>query len=633
MCLIKRLTLILIGLLVVLAPISALAAGASVITSYHVDITVNENNTYDIDETIAQYYIARVHGMYRVIPLNPEVRIELDGSEVVERYHVIVDNIQVDHPFEAYKENGDQVIQIGDPDVYINGGQKYKISFTYDAGDDGFSEFDQFYYNIIGNTWEVPIDDISFRIVMPKEFDASKIGFNAGYEGAYGYNTDALNYTVEGNIIEGTYTQTLNPGEGLSIRIELPEGYYADMRNPQENNQMFVLVCLIITAVIAILFLRFRRKTKPVVTVEFYPPEGMTSADVGYVIDGIAEDRDVVSLLIYWADKGYLEIHEGDAKDDISFHKITDLPEQVNEYEKLMFERLFSTGNVTKLSSLQNSFYETVSATKTRIGYKFDVAGSRVFKKSSIVLQDLVCMLSALPIACMAGYVLYNMFYEAMPTIVIAVIVFFLGYFISARYIRLVNRWQSEKSTKKVGSVVLWIILTALLYGIVSLLCAGGLGILTIIPAACGICMTLMAPFFRKRTQIGLTWFGRILGLKNFINAVELKKLNMLVEEDPSYFYHILPYAYVLGLSDKWAKQFESIAVEPPSWYYGGGWNTFSTIYFTSVVMNSMGRAQASMISRPSSNGPSGGSFSGGGGFSGGGFSGGGFGGGGGGTW
>ncbi len=45
------------------------------------------------------------------------------------------------------------------------------------------------------------------------------------------------------------------------------------------------------------------------------------------------------------------------------------------------------------------------------------------------------------------------------------------------------------------------------------------------------------------------------------------EKLEMLVNENPTYFYDILPYTYVLGVSNKWIKKFESINVNPPTWY------------------------------------------------------------------
>ena len=148
---------------------------------------------------------------------------------------------------------------------------------------------------------------------------------------------------------------------------------------------------------------------------------------------------------------------------------------------------------------------------------------------------------------------------------------------------------------------------------------------MVIVPMAMTIVMMILATQMRRRTERGAQWAGRILGLKHFIETVEADKLKMLVNDDPKYFYNVLPYAYVLGVSDKWAKQFESIAVEPPSWYYGYNGSVFTTIWFASMLSNTMYYTQQTMSATKES---SGGGIGGGGGFGGGGFSGGGGGGG-----
>ena len=98
-----------------------------------------------------------------------------------------------------------------------------------------------------------------------------------------------------------------------------------------------------------------------------------------------------------------------------------------------------------------------------------------------------------------------------------------------------------------------------------------------------------------------------------------------MVMEHPTYFYDILPYTYVLGISDKWIKQFETIALQAPDWY--SSTNSFNVVAFGSFMNSTMSSARTAMTSSPSSS--SGGS----GGSSGGGSSGGGSGGGGGGSW
>ena len=115
---------------------------------------------------------------------------------------------------------------------------------------------------------------------------------------------------------------------------------------------------------------------------------------------------------------------------------------------------------------------------------------------------------------------------------------------------------------------------------------------------------------------------GKLKGFKNFLETAEKDKLEAMVMQDPSYFYNILPYTYVLGVSDKWIKKFETISLQAPSWYDSP--TGFNVVAFGSFMNNTMTSAQKSMSSSPSSS--SGGS-------SGGGSSGGGSGGGGGGSW
>ena len=146
-----------------------------------------------------------------------------------------------------------------------------------------------------------------------------------------------------------------------------------------------------------------------------------------------------------------------------------------------------------------------------------------------------------------------------------------------------------------------------------------GIGLIICVIAFC------FAFFIRQRTDEGHEIKQKINGFKIFLESAEKERLEALVEENPTYFYDILPYAYVLGVSDKWIKSFEGIAVEKPSWYYGNDFNTMTMLYFMNRTMTDISRA---MVSVPSDN-ASGGGFGGGGG----GFSGGGFGGGGGGSW
>ncbi len=143
------------------------------------------------------------------------------------------------------------------------------------------------------------------------------------------------------------------------------------------------------------------------------------------------------------------------------------------------------------------------------------------------------------------------------------------------------------------------------------------------------VALMIMMAFMDKRTKQGNEWLGQILGLKEFILTAEKDRLELLVKDDPSAFYHILPYAYVLGISDTWSDKFEDLIIEQPDWYESTmPYPSFSSIYWWHRFNRSFHAMSASASYIPQAKGGSGGGsiggISGGGGFSGGGFGGGG---------
>ena len=107
-----------------------------------------------------------------------------------------------------------------------------------------------------------------------------------------------------------------------------------------------------------------------------------------------------------------------------------------------------------------------------------------------------------------------------------------------------------------------------------------------------------------KRTTYGHDILEKMMGLKEFIETAEMDKLKTLSEENPSYFYNILPYAMVLGLDKKWAKKFEAITLEPPQWYYGSYGRGFTSMLFYSNFNRCMTKTSTSM-QMPKSSGTS----------------------------
>ena len=145
----------------------------------------------------------------------------------------------------------------------------------------------------------------------------------------------------------------------------------------------------------------------------------------------------------------------------------------------------------------------------------------------------------------------------------------------------------------------------------------------------CLLIMTFCLKYIPKRTEYGSEMYGKIKGFKRFLTTAEKEKLEEMVSSNPSYFYDILPYAYVLGITDKWIKQFENITISEPSWYSGTNFSYHTMDHFMNETMNSLNKTMGSAPASTGGESSSGGSSS----SSGGGFSGGGSGGGGGSSW
>ena len=348
---------------------------------------------------------------------------------------------------------------------------------------------------------------------------------------------------------------------------------------------------------------------------------------MGFLYKGKANSKDVVSLLIYLANKGYIKI--SDNTDESLFSKADGFKiTKLKDYDgNDANERLFLGGlfkdtavrdEVTK-DELYDKFYVTTNKILDNINAKENK--NKIFEKKAsrksiiVVILILISLLTIVVIPtleyagpsevaltlflCLFYFPFYAVgFYSKVPLLFrivwLGFTIFHSSVFFSALPIK--DAVTSEP-----------IYLIGVIVGVL-----------------CLIGMILFFKYMPKRTPYGNEILGKIRGFKNFLETAEKDKLEVMVNSNPTYFYDILPFTYVLGVSDKWIKKFETINMQAPSWY--DGHDAFSVVAFGTFIGSTMTSAQSVMASSSSSS-SSGGSSSGGG------SSGGGSGGGGGGSW
>lgn len=600
------------------------------ITKYDVEIVVDEHNKYSIKENIDTYFNVSKHGIVRRIPLYNNI-IRQDGTR--ERNRVLISNVHVNEEFASSRENNNYVLKIGSADKTLTGKHSYSISYDYDIGLDKNNKYDELYFNIIGTEWDTNISNVTFKITMPKEFDASKLGFSYGEYGES--NTDNISYDVDGNVITGSFEGTLLAGEGLNVRMVLPEGYFIRKSVGSSLLECWYYIIPILGVLISYLIWKKYGKDDQVVdVVSFYPPENMNSLDVAFAKKGSVNSNDAVSLLVYLASKGYIKIVEDKkSKSRFTIQKVKEYDGN-NKEEELFFRGLFKkVWDSISSDELNESFYLTINSILTKknsTANRKEIFNNKSSNKRYILFLFMLITSSLSTIIPALGYKLSDVIFSIIICNLIGIVALIIVAIIYD------NNCTKKGLNSALGFAFFFVLALAVAnFTIIGFEYIYYDTVYLIGFILCMVCTYLIYFFYlivTKRTEYGNKVLGEVNGFKKFLETAEKDKLESLVHDDPSYFYNILPYAYVLGVSDAWIKQFEGIAIAPPDWYESA--DTFDYYRFNRSLNRTIHSASRVMNSVPQSSGgsSSGGGFSGGG-FSGGGFSGGGSGGGGGSSW
>ncbi|MBR1802042.1 DUF2207 domain-containing protein [Candidatus Saccharibacteria bacterium] len=578
------------------------------ISDYKISMVVNENNTFDITEEITADFHVPKHGIFRTLPLYNEVK-RADGTSSKNR--VKISDVKVSGPFTKSTENGKMKLKIGDEDRTLTGENTYVIQYNYNIGKDPLEDKDELYFNLLGNDWDTNIENFSFEIKMPKEFDKEKLGFSSGAYGKVG-NDDDVFYWVSGNTIKGMHVGTLKAGESVTVRLELPEGYFVGAGiEISPIYYVFYAVPIAGALIAAYFWVKYGKDRKTFIKPEYFPPKDANSLEVGFFYKGNVGSKDVISLLIYLANKGYLTISDNDEKGLLGkkkgfvLHKVKEYDGK-NENEKLFFKGLFESGDEVTSKDLYDKFYKTT--TKIISNQNSKENKNKIFEKNgartAILFLIAIVSFVLITIPPFIDYADYEDMVMALLFPGIGLMVMLAGF-------------ASWKTTGKGVLVFLlfWGVLFAGIPAAMILLPAlliDPVYLIGFLVGFVGVVVTMVFIYLMpKRTEYGMEKYAEVKGFKDFLTSVEKDRIEQMVEEYPNYFYDILPFTYVLGISDKWIKKFESINLQAPDWYRSS--TAFNMSTFNSFMNSTMASATSSMSSSSSSSSSGGGGFSGGG--------------------
>jgi len=554
------------------------------VTDFSDTISIAADGKALVSEKITLAFVGQWHGIHRSIP------IEYPGPQGT-NYTLFVDVMSVTDEngnklkYDSSKSGNYRDLKIYIPDavdatrvVNIDYSVRNAVRF-FDNGN-GNDNYAEFYWNVTGNDWPVPIDHASAFVTLPENAAG---GLRAqAFTGAYGSKQSEATAEVKGADIVSETTSPLPMRGGLTIDIYIPQG---TLKPPSALTKFFwflgsnpiLFLPLFTLCVMFTLWYSVGRDPDPGVSVapQYEPPKGMCPAEAGTLLDDTIHPRDITSTIVDLAVRGYIKIEEKVDTflvfhhKDYLFHLLKPQEQwgtDLTPHERVMLENIFAGGPETRLSDLKNRFYTVIPIVRQDIMSSLKNKGIYTLDPESANGYSIAAGIAiALLVEAMQVMGWMNLF-SSIPLLIASVLVSAVIWFLFAR----------QMTAKTVAGA---------------------------------------------RTRIA------VLGFQEFMNRVDADRIKRM---PPDTFEKFLPYAMALGVEHHWAQAFDGIIKDPPTWYVSpNGYVGFSPLFFSSS-MHSMATDMHQVFTSAPRSSSSGSGFSSGGGFSGGGFSGGGFGGGGG---
>lgn len=563
-------------LLLVLVATPAQAQRTLTIKRFDATIVVNPDGGVDVTESITAAFTGAWNGIFRTVPVvyrtsqgfNWTLRLDLLSVTGEDGQSLEVESSRERH-YVKYK--------IRVPGA-VNATRTVTIRYRSPNALLFLEDHDELYWNVTGDEWDVPIEAATARIELP----ATATGVRAiAFNGAYGSTARDAVVKTEGTTVRITMPHRLDFHEGLTAVVGWDKGVVAAPTEAEEalgflaSNWPLGIPPLVFLGMFA-LWRRVGRDPKRLpVAVQYEPPDSITPAEAGTLMDESADMRDITATVTDLAVRGYITIEEREEsallglinRREYVFHRLEPTgAAPLVAHEEQVLRGIFTRGKTeVRLSDLENEFYRYLPAIK---GYVFE----------RLVRRGL---------------------YRSRPD-------------------RVRSRWRT-------GALAVAALIVTL-GGAIS----PGLQMTPLPFVVAGMATGLIVLWFGRvmpaRTVAGARTLERLLGFEEFLERVEKERFERVVKT-PEMFERYLPFAMAFGVERKWARAFQDIYREPPKWYIGNHSSAFHLGRLSNSLSDLSSRAQSAMTSQPRS------SSSGSSGFSSSGSSGGGRGGGGGGGW
>ena len=322
----------------------------------------------------------------------------------------------------------------------------------------------------------------------------------------------------------------------------------------------FVPIILLIVSIL--LWLKFGKNDKLDKSITYYPPKEMNIMDVSLLYNKKVWLREIAALLINLGNKKYIEVIDEDTAKGFVIRKLKDY-DGTDENEMRLMDDLFAHGRTeVGKRTLRMSFRDTTEEIISNVNCSKN--RDRIFESSSISRKYIVLVLYAISIMSAVISFAFGSSSIELGQVLIGSIFTCVGAFFVFRSILVKDMVYVKVVEAIIGIIFVGISLVPIfltLPGLISLLCF-------IVDLVCVIGILLCYFNMPKRTKYGNEMLGKINGFIEFVKTCEKDDISRLLSGNPYYFYDVLPYVHVLGLSNEWFRKFEKIPMVSSGWYH-----------------------------------------------------------------
>lgn len=530
------------------------SASAQVIRELNSNLNVAATGNVDVVENLRITFppTKQRTQFYRVVP----IWYQSDKSTFLLDVHVksVLMDDKVSVPFKSWFAGREFHIKVGDQTTILKGDHKFRIEYEIARGVQFVNGNPQLYLSVTGDQCPFPISSLNVNVNLPKGTDLSRVRSSTVFQPPGRLHApppksgaQALKQSVS----------NVKPSQGVIVVVDMPKGtviphsvLFDWVLKLQKLYQIFVLpvATIILLSAWWWFYGRDPGADKSAMANSWLPPDAVTPAEAGTLIDESCDLRDIVSTLIDLAARGYIKIrilpYSGflylDDKDyEFTMVKSAKDPD-LKPHEQLFLTALFgSMSGTTYLSAIKGNFAEYLPSIK-RLVYE-NLVADKLFARD--------------------------------PEI-------------------------DRRNFLSVGATIVTVgicLMAASTYHIGGQATAAG----TVLS---GVIVLLAARAMPRRTSKGVAINRQICKFESMIAYGDKKELKKVASADPDAFSKYLAYAVIFGHSERWAGAFAEMIGDFPEWFTVDQSflpEDFNTVRFVRLLKDSMRVIDRALTDKP----------------------------------